>query len=304
LARRAAIVCPPPDNISEQVMDNLRMTNATPDFPAQSRPRFGFKVGLHTTPAGVIALAPLPDHLLGMHVGAPIRAACRCGGRMQRRLQIHGDIDVVPAGQEGYWEDELSATVLSLRLSPALMRTAAEGLGVESQRVGIAPRFQLRDQQIEHIGWALKAELEAGYPGGQLYAESLGLALATRLLYLNLPHSKSAIQQYGLSERQLHRVSDYIEANLDRDLSLDQLAEIVGLRASHFKALFKHSTGLPVHQFVIRRRVERARALLLKGELPTGQIALEAGFAHQSHMARWMRRLLGVTPTDIARSRF
>ena len=72
---------------------------------------------------------------------------------------------------------------------------------------------------------------------------------------------------------------------------------------SHFKALFRQSLGLPVHQYVVRRRVDRARALLLEGQLPLCQIALESGFAHQSHMARWMRRLLAVTPTDVVRSR-
>src|SRR3954453_8927561 len=293
MAARAAIARSPPVAFREQIMVGVGMTGGAPGRPGQHGPYCGSKVRLRTTPAGVIALAPLPDHLLGMHVGAPIRAACRCGGRMQRRLQIHGDIDVGPAGQEGYWEDELSATVLSLRVSQALMHSAADGLGIDPQRVEITPRFQLRDPQIEHIGWALKAELEAGYPGGQLYTESLGLALATRLLYLNLPRPGASTQQYGLSERQLHRVNDYIEANLDRDLSLDQLADVAGLSASHFKALFKHSTGLPALEYVIRRRVERARALLLAGELPTGQVALEAGFAHQSHMARWMRRLLG-----------
>jgi AraC family transcriptional regulator len=59
---------------------------------------------------------------------------------------------------------------------------------------------------------------------------------------------------------------------------------------------------MPVHQYVVRRRVERAKALLLEGRLSISQIALEAGFAHQSHMANWMNRVLGATPTQIARS--
>ena len=72
---------------------------------------------------------------------------------------------------------------------------------------------------------------------------------------------------------------------------------------SHFKPLFKASTRLAPHQFVIRRRVERARALLLDGSLPMAQVALDAGFAHQSHMARAMRRVLGITPGALRRER-
>jgi AraC-like DNA-binding protein len=91
------------------------------------------------------------------------------------------------------------------------------------------------------------------------------------------------------------------EANLDRNLSLDRLARVAGMSASHLKTLFRRATGVPLHRYVIQRRVQRARTLLEQGDLSTSQVALEAGFAHQSHLARWMRRLLGVTPTAIAR---
>lgn len=73
------------------------------------------------------------------------------------------------------------------------------------------------------------------------------------------------------------------------------------LSASHFKTVFKRSTGVTAHEYVIRRRVERAKLLLRRGDLAASAIALDAGFAHQGHMARWMRRILGVTPAAIAR---
>jgi AraC family transcriptional regulator len=60
--------------------------------------------------------------------------------------------------------------------------------------------------------------------------------------------------------------------------------------------------GVPVHQYVIQRRVERARTLLLQGKLNASQIALDTGLAHQSHMAHWMGRPLGVTPRELTRS--
>ena len=293
------------DEAATAVADlTLAMAGAAPSRPQRGDQRVGFTAELIRTSAGVTTLSPLPDHLLVIHVGAPMRVTCRYSGRVPRRLSTHGDIEIVPAGLPGSWEDDAAGAVLALRLSPALLRTAAEGLRRDPDRIEIAPQFQLRDAQIEHIGWALKAEHEAGHPGGRLYAESLGLALATRLLYLNTtPVAQPPARQHGLPERRLQQIVDYVEAHLDRDLSLGQLAALAGMSASHFKVLFKQSTGLPVHQFVIRRRVERAKALLFEGRLTASQVALEAGFAHQSHMARWMRRLLGVTPTDVARSR-
>ena len=105
----------------------------------------------------------------------------------------------------------------------------------------------------------------------------------------------------GLSKPQLRRVMAYIEDHLEHPLSLARLAGVAGGSASHLKTLFKRSTGLPVHAYVVQRRVERAKALLVRGELPASQVALAAGFAHQSHMARCMRRVLGVTPTAVVR---
>jgi AraC family transcriptional regulator len=107
----------------------------------------------------------------------------------------------------------------------------------------------------------------------------------------------------GLSQRQLRVVVEYIEEHLDRDLSLARLARVAGVSASHLKTLFKRSTGQPVHTYVVQQRVHRAATLLARGELPASQIALETGFSHQSHMARCMRRVLGVTPGAVARSR-
>jgi AraC family transcriptional regulator len=95
-------------------------------------------------------------------------------------------------------------------------------------------------------------------------------------------------------------VIEYIEAHLDQDLTLSELATVAGFSVSHFKPLFKHAVGVPVHRYVVERRVELARRLLVTGRLTMAEIAVEAGFAHQSHMARCMRRVLGLSPSQIA----
>ena len=157
----------------------------------------------------------------------------------------------------------------------------------------------LRDSRIEHIAWALEAEQQAGFPSGRLYVDSLGVALAVHLLR---SHSAPAEVRLGLSKAQLRRLTDYVEDHLDQDLSLEKLALVAEVSASHLKTLFKRSMGLPVHAYVIQRRVERAKALLLSGRRSVGEVALEAGFAHQSHLARCMRRILGVTPMSLVRA--
>ena len=99
-----------------------------------------------------------------------------------------------------------------------------------------------------------------------------------------------------LTDRQRRRLTEFIEMHIDQSLSLSDLAAVAGLSVSHLKPLFRATFGMPVHQYILARRVERARLLILSADLPLAEIALATGFAHQSHMTHWMRRILGLTP--------
>ena len=197
-------------------------------------------------------------------------------------------------------QDDPSSTV-ELHLPVSLIRVAAEELGLDPASAALEPRFCFRDPQIERVAWALEAEHRAGSRTNLLYRESLGLALAVRLL-TRYRGPSSGVRDPGLSSPQLARVTAWIEEHLAADVSLLRLARVAGVSAPHFRVLFKRSMGVPVHEYVVQRRVERARALLVRGGLPASQIAVEAGFSHQSHMARCMRRVLGVTPTQLVRA--
>ena len=129
-------------------------------------------------PAGVTHVPGSSWHRLGIHFGRSVNADCRCDGRRHRRVQAHGDIDIVPMGLDGVWEDDADCTILRLRIAPELLAKAAGDPGCGPDGRSLVPRFQLRDPRIEAIGWAVKAELEARTPSDPLYAESLGLALA------------------------------------------------------------------------------------------------------------------------------
>ncbi|MDC0716364.1 AraC family transcriptional regulator [Nannocystis bainbridge] len=251
-------------------------------------------LALETRDAGLATLAASADHRVRLHAGPPSHGQCR----HHRFVHTRGEIDVYPAGTSDEWHQADASVGLVVSLAPALVRRVAEEAGRDPARVEVAMRHQIRDPQLEHIAWALEAERAAGHPGGALFRESLGLALAVRLLG---PVAAPPRPARGLTSQQLRAVTAYIEDHLDRDLSLATLAEVAGLSASHFKTLFRRSLGLPVHTYVIHRRVDRARAMLLHGRMAASQVALEVGFSHQSHMARCMRRVLGVTPTSLTR---
>jgi AraC family transcriptional regulator len=266
--------------------------------------RFGFAFDRLTGPAGEVKATPITRHLIIMHAGPPIRAACRCGGYAQERLQIQGDFDVVPAGVEGIWQDASPAEVLCVRFAPSLLHAAAEDFDIDPARVELAPALQMRDPQLEHLVLALAAEHDADYATGRLYTEGLAAALVARLLKTRAcvgPSERRGAS--GLSKRQRMRVIDFIEAHLDEDLSLSRLAEVSGLGISQFKALFRLSVGCPPHVYVTERRVSRAARLIAEGKMAMSEIALEAGFSHQSHMARSMRKIIGLRPSEIRRAR-
>lgn len=265
---------------------------AAPEPPAN-----GFRVSLMTDPPGTAEVPGMRHARVAIHAGPPVMVACRRGGYRHRGTAVHGDIDIIPAETPSYWEVSGHDTFLTLSVFPELLNSVAQEFDIDPQRLEIRNGFQLRDPQLENIGWALKAEMESGYPCGRLYFDSLAVSVAARLVrcYSSMP-AEFGRQNGRLPNRRLKEVLSYIEGNLGEDISLDDIAGVAGFSVSHFKSLFRQSVGLPVHQYLIRRRVERAKSLLGEGKLSISEIALETGFAHQSHLARHMRRVLGVSP--------
>jgi len=101
----------------------------------------------------------------------------------------------------------------------------------------------------------------------------------------------------GLPGAQLRRVTEFIDDNLTRALPLSELSAEAHMSQFHFARLFKESTGLPPHRFVVRRRIERACALLLDGQLSIDAIGRAVGFRTRSHFSMVFHRQTGSPPT-------
>jgi AraC family transcriptional regulator len=263
----------------------------------------GFGAALLGISAGTHRIPAMPHHRVGVHVGPPVMARCLCEQRRYARVQAHGDADVIPAGLEGQWTDESDCTILSIWISESFAQKTLEQLELKSGATGIRPQLQMRDPRFQHLAWALQAELEAGDASDSLFAESLCTAMVIRLAGSGAGSAIATLESRRrmLAPRTATSVIDFIESNLDQRLALDELAALAQLSVPHFKVLFRETFGVPVHRYVVQRRVDRAKALLLQGKLSTSQVALETGFSHQSHMAHWMKRLLGLTPREIVK---
>jgi AraC-like DNA-binding protein len=107
----------------------------------------------------------------------------------------------------------------------------------------------------------------------------------------------------GLSPWQRRLTIEYLEENLTRDVSLQDLANLSRLSQSQFARAFKVSTGLPPYQWVLQARVQRSQEMLAKADEPVASIAAGVGFADQSHFTKAFRRVTGVTPKRWQRDR-
>jgi transcriptional regulator GlxA family with amidase domain len=99
----------------------------------------------------------------------------------------------------------------------------------------------------------------------------------------------------GLSPKTLRRVQDHIATNLGQKITNEALAQVAKLSPSHFARAFKDSQGMAPHRYILECRVKRTQELLTT-DLPLSEIAVEVGFSDQSHLTRWFRELIGVTP--------
>lgn len=238
------------------------------------------------------------QHGLGIFVEMPKPAQAErlIDGQFRREQVLQGDVVIVPANtwHRTSWNRAGGAIVLGLE-PKEFARTVDET--IERDRIELIPHFATPDPLVHQIGLALKRALENSGNASRLYAETMTTALMVHLLqYYSAQQVTLPTYTGGLSKLKLQRIVDYIHAHLDRNLSLKELAAIAQMSAHYFSQLFKQSTGITPHQYVIGCRIERAKELLMQRELTIADVAKVVGFVDQSHFHRHFKRLVGITP--------
>jgi AraC family transcriptional regulator len=216
-----------------------------------------------------------------------------------------GSIMLVPAGSAGRVRWSGCYDWLHIFLEPGVVeRVAAEAFSLDPARLTVPPFDGLDLPQLRAAMGVVDAELTAGAAGGRLASESLANVLAVHLIrHVLAPRRPERGRDGTLPRGRLRAVAEYIEEHLDAGPSLEQLAAVARLSVYHFARQFKAATGLPPHQFVIMRRVERAKQLLQAGtDLSLAEVAACAGFCDQSQLSHHFKRLVGATPGQFRRS--
>jgi AraC family transcriptional regulator len=251
------------------------------------------------TPAPELNQPALTHHMLVLFARPPEEMDLRYEGVRRHVPPPAGSITLVPAGSPVQVRSSGSKDQLHICLEPGLVqRVTADAFDLDPARVTLPPLDGLEFPHLRAVMLAVDAELTAGGPGGPLAAESLANLLAVHLIrHILAPRHPERVRDGAMPRGRLRAVIEYIEGHLDASPSLDEMAAIARLSPYHFARQFKRATGVPPHQYVIIRRVERAKQFLQAGsDLSLAEVATHAGFADQSQFSHHFKRLAGVTP--------
>lgn len=198
--------------------------------------------------------------------------------------------DLVDVDFVRHLDIHFSAEVLSRRLMEDLDPARLEN-----------PRLLFSDPRVIALAELIAAECENPAPLHDLYGDGLVVSLLIDVLQLRRTVARKRSKLAGW---QLRRAVDYIEENCLRSIRLEELALLTNLSQSHFSHAFKASTGIPPHQWQTKARLERAKQMLVTGDTPLTEVAVETGFADQAHFTRVFRKNVGTTPASWKKSQF
>jgi AraC family transcriptional regulator len=216
---------------------------------------------------------------------------------MMRSTFGAGEMCLVPRHVETWLRtDDPHYLYLSVDISDAALAAASDGTrgDVELRRVG-----SLVDARVGALAAAVNAERVAGFPNGRLFLDSVEQALAVALVKGYAVQRRSVqTRRGGLGSARLRRIKEFVDARIEDELTLCEMAQAVELSTAHFSRMFRKSTGETPHQFFLRQRVERAKEMLRSADGRVLDVAVACGFKSQQHFAQAFRNVCGASPTE------
>jgi len=234
----------------------------------------------------VLAMALRPGHIdVGLRRSEMTRFTYGVGGMILPRRHVEE------------WGQTRDIHLLVLGISDAALTEAYDGTGRE---VELRREQVLVDTRVGGMVSAVNAERIAGFPSGRLFLDSIEQALAAALVngYAVRRHRSVRTHRGGLGPARLRKIEELVHAKMQDELTLWEMAQSVQLSTAHFSRMFHKSTGETPHQFVLRRRLERAKEILGAAEARVLDVAVACGFKTQQHFARVFRRMCGASPTE------
>ncbi|HEV3331523.1 MAG TPA: AraC family transcriptional regulator [Bryobacteraceae bacterium] len=234
------------------------------------------------------------------HLTRPTEVTRKIEGASQETALIGPRrICVTPGTATTKWQHSGHPEILQVYLRQSIYEAAiGEMYGCDPARAEIVPRFAILDPLLEQLAIAITAALRDGTAEDGLYVDTLAQMMAVHLARRHSARSRSVLPAAAqqISGWRMRRLIEFIEAHLEGDLSLEAMAAEVKVSPLYLARAFKAAIGQSPHQYVLARRLERAKELLRGTDAPIVEVALSAGFSSQSHLSNWFVRQVGVSP--------
>ena len=239
------------------------------------------------------------------HLTRPTEVSRRIVGSAPEKALIGPRrICLTPGSAITQWQHNGHPEILQVYLRQSVYESVVnEMYGCDAAAAGIVPRFAMMDPLLEQLAIAITTSLRDGTAEDGLYIDTLAQMMAAHLARYHCSRSRPArlATPQRISGWKMRRLIEFIEENLDGDLSLEAMAAEVHVSPLYLARAFKTAVGQSPHQYVLRRRLERAKELLRNTDRPIVDVALSAGFSSQSHLSNWFLRDVGVSPAAYRR---
>lgn len=244
------------------------------------------------------------DFMFVVYKSGTAEMSRRDGGPWHSDRVEPGIVSVLTRAEHSRWRWNKPIDVSHLYLSQlAIARVAGEVFDKDVKDVEIHDRVRSEDSVLTAVTATLEHELSVGGLGGPLYVDALKNQLCIHVLrsYANVIFRE--YRSYGrLSPAQCRLVTQYVDQNIGQNISLAELAGLTQLSVFAFMRKFQADFQCSPHVYVMGRRIEYAKRLLARPDVPLKVVAANSGFSDQSHMTRAFRRMLHVTPAEFRRS--
>ena len=237
--------------------------------------------------------ATLHQHVITFMSQGP--TYCRVAGKAVSHEAQEGSLAVLPAGVDAACDRSADTTSLLICVEPARLALAAAEDSAFAAK--LLDRMTGYDANLLHLGLLLIEECAADYPRGALFWNEAAHRFVNTLVARHTSEPKPS--DGVLDAAMLGRLRDYLMAHLDEPIDVATLARMTKRSEFHFSRVFRRSVGVSPYRYVVYLRLRRAVELVREGRLGLAEIAASTGFADQSHLSRWVRRVHGVSPTQL-----
>jgi AraC family transcriptional regulator len=236
------------------------------------------------------------NHLVFFQKSPGQRLDCRMADQRLRHQTTKGSIAICPVGIDNSVETETTFDALLVAVNPTQLAVAAS----EEYELDVELRERLSgyDQRLLYLAQTLWLEREHAYPNGPLFWNDAASDFVSALLSGHTS-SRPRAGRANLGRNTLLKIREYVLAHLADPIEVNELAALAGRSPFHFSRTFARSIGMTPYRYVVHLRLQQAMRRIREGRMELAEIAADTGFADQSHLSRWVRRVHGVAPSQV-----